>query len=62
MAAINAILLTADLLRLALPEHTADFAVALTDTELSAAWCKPVLPYLGKDRKDEKEVNRYSQV
>lgn len=56
MAAINAILLTAELLILAPPEHTANFAIALTDTELSAVWRKPVLPYLGKERKEGKEV------
>ena len=46
VAAIGAILLTAHLLGLALPRHTASSVCALTDAELSAAWLEPPLPYL----------------
>lgn len=56
MAAIDAILPTTDLLGLAPPQHTASFVVALTDTELSAAWLEPLLPCLGDKRKEGEEV------
>ena len=56
MAAIDAILLTTDFLGLAPPEHAANFVVALTDTELSAACFEPLLLYLVEGRKEEKAV------
>lgn len=50
VAAIGAILLTAQLLGLALPWHTASSVSAFTDAEPSAAWLEPPLPYLeGKE-------------
>ena len=52
MTAIGTIVLSTDLLGLALPVSAVNSILALTGTELSAAWLEPLLPYLADRRRE----------